>query len=254
MHPHSHDVSKESHRVSVAVSFLSNYEGKSNFYASYVTFYPNVQGSLKSRTEWLENVYVKGMYQGKIVTDFDQQMTRFRGATFSLEKIMNNKLLRSEVTGFVETLQIYGDVDLLIENQNTIITERIENMTQNKTINIGQGATIQAPVFIADKIENCFNTIDKSDIDEELKKVLEQLVKNTIDLARKSSVSMDDAEIITRDVESLSQEVASSKPRERTTSRLINDIKDVATKVGEIGKPILNTVATLAPLITKIFG
>lgn len=254
IYPHSPDVNKGSHRVSVAVSFLSNYEGKSEFYASYVTFYPNVHSSLKSRTEWLENVYVKGMYQGKIVTDFDQQMRRYRGATFSLEKIMNNKLQRSEMAGFVETLQINGNVDLLIENQNKIITEKVEHMTQNRTINISQGSTIQAPVFIAEKIENCFNTINKSDINEELKKVLEQLVKNTIDLSRNSSVSMDDAEVITRDVESLSQEVTSSKPRERTTSRLIDDIKDVATKVGEIGKPILNTVAALAPLITKIFG
>ncbi len=250
--PKSSATSSGLHRVSVAVSFLSNYEGEQRLYASYVTFYPDAPGSLKTRTDWLENVYVKGMYQGKIVTDFDQQMTRFKGATFSLEKVMNNKLQRSEMANFIDAVHIYGDVDLLIENESKIFAERIEHMTQNRTINIGEGATIQAPVFIADKIENCFNTIANSDVNDELKEALEQLVKNTIDITRNPSVSKDDAEGITRDVEALSQEVTSSKPRERTISRLIDDVKGVAMKLGEIAKPMLDTIAALAPLITKI--
>jgi hypothetical protein len=59
-------------RVSVAITFQSAYEGREQTYASYVTFDPQQRHSLKEASDWLAEKYVEGMYQGRIVTDFDE--------------------------------------------------------------------------------------------------------------------------------------------------------------------------------------
>jgi hypothetical protein len=86
-------------RVSVAVSFMSDYEypGHPQMYASYVTFFPGQKGSLENRAEWLENTYVKGLYQGRIITDFDEHSRRFANAVFGLKKINENRLNPEEI-------------------------------------------------------------------------------------------------------------------------------------------------------------
>lgn len=88
-------------RVSVPVTFESRHEGRRAVYASYVTFYPGVRGSLEARTEWLENTYVKGMYQGRILTDFDEGMRQFEHARFSLSKVMGNMVSESAVRNYL---------------------------------------------------------------------------------------------------------------------------------------------------------
>jgi hypothetical protein len=80
-------------RVSVPVSFVSSYEGYPKLYASYVTFFPGIKGSLKKRRDWLRAKYVEGRYKGTIITDFDEQVPR-TGAPFCLELIMKEKSIK----------------------------------------------------------------------------------------------------------------------------------------------------------------
>ncbi len=65
-------------------------------------------GSVSETAEWLEEVYVKGLYGGSVVTDFDEQMARFASATFSLNGLMRNELDRTAVQTFVDTVNICG--------------------------------------------------------------------------------------------------------------------------------------------------
>jgi hypothetical protein len=54
------------------------------------------QASLTEATDWLERVYVKEAYGGRILTDFDEQMRRFEVATFSLNRLLNGLVDRNE--------------------------------------------------------------------------------------------------------------------------------------------------------------
>ncbi len=240
-------------RVSVAVSFQSEYEGQPRMYASYVTFDPGQAGSLKTRIDWLENTYVSGMYQGRIVTDFDEQTIRFRGAVFSLEKVMNNGLQKSEVATFIKTVNIYGDANVLIERLNQLNARRIDQMTQERAINIGSGATVTAPVIIADRIESSFNTVTNSSVNDEVKTLLEQLIKQVNEVSKSKATSTDVAEAMARDVETLSKEVTSSKPRRQWYEISSDGLKQAAINIGEVGKPVLETVAKLMPLLLRFF-
>ncbi len=239
-------------QVSVPVSFLSEFEGSQKFYASYVTFFPGIKGSLRERADWLDQTYVQGMYSGRIVTDFDEQMSRFKNATFSLKNIMTNELVESEVKQVVETLHFHGDVTLMVESLNQLFAERIERMSQDKIITIGDGTTITAPVFIADAMENCFNTISSSNLDKEIKDALGNLAKEMNDLARNDSISKDQVSAMARDVESLATEATSASPRKNTLERLMDDLKNSAEAVGEAGKAVLATIVTLSSLAARL--
>ncbi len=93
--------------VSVAVSFESPraesryFESPPRACAAYISFVPGAHGSIDQRLSWLE-YYVTEFYSGTIITDFDEQMTRFSGAVFSLDKVCNGRLRESEIRSFIE--------------------------------------------------------------------------------------------------------------------------------------------------------
>jgi len=125
-----------------------------------------------------------------------------------------------------------------------------ESMKQEKVINIGEGATISAPIVIAETIQDSFNTLAKSEIDENVKTLLDQLLKAVTEVSKKASEDKAaEAETMARDVEALVKEAASSKPRRKWYQVCLDDLKQVATGVGEIAVPVLEIVNKLSPLL-----
>lgn len=143
--------------VTVGVSFLSGFEGPTKMYASYATFDPCLVDSVSETAVWLEDVYVKGLYGGSVVTDFDEQMARFANATFSLNALMRNELNRAAVQTFVDTVNIYGGDPAGLFNGlshiERLYVERIDKMEQNGGVNIsGTNITVGGDVVGRDKI------------------------------------------------------------------------------------------------------
>ena len=86
--------------VSVAVSFESRSEQlgpPGMVWATYVTFFPGVEGSLQLRRDWLRDSYVGERYQGKVISDFDEQVPRFESAPFGLIRIFDGSLDADEI-------------------------------------------------------------------------------------------------------------------------------------------------------------
>ena len=101
-------------QVSVAVTFVSDYQRRNGMYASYVTFRPGGNGSFSLALNWLNDVYVEGGYQGKIITDFDQTRSWFDGAAISLSAVMSRN--RGEMDErILELLHARGLVDRLFD-------------------------------------------------------------------------------------------------------------------------------------------
>jgi hypothetical protein len=75
-------------KVCAAVTFISAYEAeKPRHYATYVGFNPSITNNMEDAVDWMTESYVEGRYQGRIVTDFDEQFPRFSDAIFSLRYI-----------------------------------------------------------------------------------------------------------------------------------------------------------------------
>ena len=108
--------------VSVAVSFLSDYHRPNGVYASYVTFRSGDNASFREALRWLDEVYVRGGYDGRIITDFDQSRSWFPSAAVSLRSVMGGR--RDELDPQVlELMHARGMVDELfdvLERENLV--------------------------------------------------------------------------------------------------------------------------------------
>jgi hypothetical protein len=88
--------------VSVALSFIGEYEGKEGMYATFASFDPASDQSLQKTISWLAQFYVTERYKGIVVTDFDEVQPRFQDAVFGLPQLMAGKLDASQVQAFLK--------------------------------------------------------------------------------------------------------------------------------------------------------
>lgn len=237
-------------RVSVAVTFRSEHYGGGSIFASYVTFFPGEPGSLTSRVDWLEDIYVKSMYQGQILTDFDEQNRRFENARFSLKKVLAQQVSMAEAENWVREVNVFGSPMMIIEGLTSVHAERVAHMTQEKVITIGEHNTISAPITIADQIENSFNMLKGAGIEAEVKQLLEQLLNAVNEVNKQAPVEKAaEAEAMARDAEALLKEATSSQPRRRWYEVSLEGLKEAAKNIGEIADPVLGIVQKLMPLL-----
>ena len=240
--------------VSAGISFLSGFEGANRMYASYATFDASVKGSVEEVAEWLEEIYVKGLYSGRVVTDFDEQMTHFAGATFSLRNVMSNQLNPSEVQNVVQTLNLpAADISRMFTGLTMIGTvhiERVERMEQNKSITFGDHATVGGSVFIDGEIHEASKLLESRQAGpefEQLKALLTQLVNAVAEV--RQAVPSAAAENASRDLRNLVEEATAKEPRPNEGARLGERIKNWATMIGETGKPVVELIAAILPLL-----
>ena len=236
-------------KVSVAVSFFSVYEGFKKVYACYVNFDPSQKESFGRNVEWMEETYVGSKYQGRIITDFDEQMSHFPKAPFSLRKIMDNELDRLEVQNTIGELHIYGDVDKLIAKVENLKVGRLQ-MIKKKEIIFGDGSTVIGNVVVADIIRDSVNRVNESKLNNEIKTLMAQLTKQVA--AASTATEQDLAEGMVRDLKTLSEEITSPRPRRKWYELSLAGIKEAAEKIGEFGIPILETVSRLLPLLASL--
>jgi hypothetical protein len=126
--------------VSVAISFRGKEDDTEGIYATYATFDPSSRRGLIDAVDWMRDEYVES-YEGVVLTDFDQQENHFPEAKFSLNKVMNLELKRTDF----KIVQIHN-VEKLIASQKIIRKQytvkggnvgalgdnaRAENFTQN---------------------------------------------------------------------------------------------------------------------------
>ena len=123
-------------------------------------------------------------------------------------------------------------------------------MTQSKTINIGAGATINAPVTIADNIERSFNNLEKGTGNADLDKLMQTLLEQ---ITKAAQAEPKETRQLAADAETLTKEVSSEKPRRKWYELSVDGINEAAKALGDAGKPILETTARLLPLLIMLF-
>jgi hypothetical protein len=134
----------------------------------------------------------------------------------------------------------------IIHAHGKVFVGGMQHMPQERVVNIGAGATINAPVVIADTIENAFNTVTQSGLENQLKETLQQLIKAVTEISK--SIPQDKAQSMANDVETLSKELTTAK-RPSTIQRILGDIRDTATTLGQIATPVLGLIEKLSLLL-----
>lgn len=208
---------------------------------TFVRCVANSTADLERASSWLSK-YVD-RYGGTIVTNYDQQRPTFQDAPFSLQKVMAGRLDEYSLSQYnINQAQIVCD---------TIQAIHTESVNMSKiSVTLGDGTFIHGDFIVATSISNSFNKANSADISEDLKDLLKELSRQTGIISEQLPEEI--ASEAARDLEALTAEVTSKKPRKQSWELSLNGLKNAAKTAGEIGKPILEIAAKLVPLLTGI--
>lgn len=132
----SEETNRDYGMVSVAASFAAEIDGEVAIYAAYVTFDPGHRGARRSAIDWMEEEYVRGLYKGEMLTDFDQQSPSFSSALFSLDDVMTSPDLAAVI---LRLRTYYGRFDWsMLERQN--INFAVDRRDMRMEIYVGDNA------------------------------------------------------------------------------------------------------------------
>lgn len=222
-------------------------ESPSGIATIYASFAPSDPESITAAAEWIAGLYARDVLNGRVITDFDEQIPRFADAPFSLARIADGQVERRHLREVFELCDLYWrQRQIFIESVQHLTIEELY-MTESRTITIGAGATVSAPVVIADSIENSFRKVAASDADAQIKQLLSELVRCVA--AASPNLPVDVGEQIARDVEAVTTELVAQTPRLRWARALLSEITDAARVVGDAALPIVETVERLAHVL-----
>mgnify|MGYP000143695207 CR=1 FL=1 len=166
-----------------------------------------------------------------------------------LEKVKHNQqqALREPPTDF-------GSPNVHIDNATIvgpINNPHMEQTTVTKiNVKLGDNATISGTLAVATSIENSFNQADSANIPNDLRFILKNL---TIAVGKMSEQLSDEmAAEVARDLEKLTAEATHSSPSRKWWEVSIEGLTKAAKSVGEIGKPVLDLVAQIVPILLAI--
>lgn len=215
--------------------------------AAYVSFLPGHPETIELAAEWLAETYVHELLAGRVITDFDEQVRRFEGAAFSLNRIMHGQIPISEAENLLDRCGAPGEIRQIFVGRIETMNTREVVMHHNRSINIGAGATINAPVTVADSIEGSFNRLEQSTVDPELTSLLRDLGRAVVEAAQ--VVPSLTAEQMARDVQTLTTELTSEAPRAPWYRLALESLRETAMTVGSAATPVVDLIAKIAPLV-----
>ncbi|WP_431688782.1 COR domain-containing protein [Hahella sp. NBU794] len=132
----------------------------------------------------------------------------------------------------------------LEEAKNRSAQGEITMNINNSTIH---GDVIQAK---AKTMNDCFNKINESNINNDIKSLIEELLIKTKEIGDNHSVETSE---ILREADSLTSEITSSNPRKKYLEISFNGIVEAAKKIGAVGTPLISIAEKLFTLIEKHF-
>jgi hypothetical protein len=214
--------------------------------AACASFIPGHRETIDLAAEWLADANVRELFAGRMIIVFDKYVRRFAVTLFSLNRIMRAQISASEAENLLDRFAPGEIRQLLIGRIETLDAQEVV-MHQHRSISIGDGATINAPVTVADSIDGSFNRLEQSRVDPALVSLLRDLGRAVVGATHEAPPSV--AEQMARDVETLTTELTSDAPRAPWYRLALEGLRDTATTLGGAATPVLDLIATIGPLI-----
>jgi hypothetical protein len=189
-------------------------------------------GELDAAAEWM-SLYV-AKHQGKIVTNFDETFPTLADAPLSYQRLV----ARTEARTYIESLTLHGSLEGIFQ--------KIGRMTNINNVTLGNGVVIHGSFTVANSIRDSYNRGDALRSGD-LRALLTALSGQVAELV--PHLPSDAAEKVADDLATLTKELSRTEPRPQWWRLSLNGLKDAAKAVGDIGTPVLKTVAVLAPML-----
>ena len=122
-------------------------------------------------------------------------------------------------------------------------------MTINN-IKFGDYTNFNGDFIVANTIQNSFNKLSGSQASDEIKDKLKELNKAVVEMCKE--LPSDKAREAARNVEALTGEAVSEKPRQEWYELAAKGLKNMATTVGRVGGPVISIIESLLPLLAHV--
>jgi thioredoxin reductase len=119
-------------------------------------------------------------------------------------------------------------------------------MEKSVVVNGGQNVIVNVAEYMANVTNQVDQNLSQSAASDEVKELVKKLAKQIEEIALK--IDPNQTRQLGDDLRTLSDEMAKPEPRRKWYELSLDGIKDAAIAVGEIAKPIVATVHTLAGL------
>jgi hypothetical protein len=236
--------------VTAAVLFRGTVGGEEGTFFVYSHFNPcerhSIDNTIDQCINWMERTYVRGLYNGQILTDFDEVTPRFEDVTFPVRALMNPRTDRRAMIKMCSELYLHRSshdreaVETLVEH---IISER--TMTMNITIT-GDGNVVGNNNKVVTKINEGLSGQDVRQLGE------------AFALFRAEVLQIDAPEKVrnraVRAIEDAEEEAADKSPDPKTIEDGLKRAKDILESADQVYDKSVNwgkRLSTLAQVLMK---
>jgi hypothetical protein len=192
-------------------------------------------GELDRVGEWVEKYAAK--HGGRVITNFDEQRPLLADAPLSYQRLVKRTYERT----VIEHLHLNGGK----------LADRIDHLVQENvmavSVKLGDGTVIHGDFVVANSIRDSFNRVKESGGNKKLKQLVQQLTSQVGEMVE--HLDPETAKKAADDLATLTQETVRAKPRREWWKLSLKGLKDAAVTVRDIGKPVVETVKVLAPLL-----
>jgi ElaB/YqjD/DUF883 family membrane-anchored ribosome-binding protein len=242
-------VIEEPGQVSVAASFLSDFEGAARIYASYVTFDPGRPGARLGAAQWLKEEYVERLYKGSLLTDFDQRAPMFANSLFTLDQVLTSPDLAAKVA---KLRHLYGSFDWAQLDRFSYVEHQGDLIVTNNTITVSNSTN----VVIQSTLNNAQLTAGSLPAgDDSQRKELQSLLQQLQDaLPRTSFDKAEQAEDLAAQAKEMVDEAAKAQPNKSRLQRVGEGLKKTADFLKDTVPSTVTIAGQIVSLIGKIHG
>lgn len=237
--------------VTAAVLFQGTVDRREGTFFVYSHFDPgerrSIDRTIDQCVDWMEHSYVKGLYDGEILTDFDEVTPRFQDVSFPVKTLMNPQMSTSSIIRMCSKL---CSDRLFIEESSveTLVRRVIEEkaITMNITIT-GDGNVVGNQNRVITKINEGLSSQD-------VRTLGETFALFRAEILQLESVPEKLRNRAVRAVEDAEEEAADKEPDPQTIEDGLKRAKDILESADQIYDKSVNwgkRLSTLAQVLMK---
>ncbi len=144
----------------------------------------------------------------------------------------------------------FQNVETVVFGRSGVTVERKETVEKQYNVNTsGQGNLVNIAEYMVGVTNTVQQNIQDAKVGSDAKELVTELMRRIADLSPTIDPAV--AEQMGDDVKALSEQMKKVNPRREWYQLSLKGLKEAAEALGEVGKPILETVLKLAPMLVS---